>query len=135
MLAPLWCPRGHLRENYMPSFIRTGALLACALIGTSACATMTGNDFLRLAKENPQAVVFYAAGYVDAAVMLDVLKFEPPKRISALPVRICVPNGVEPQQVVDIIVQELQAHPADRQNALPTIAWFALAKAWGCPAK
>jgi hypothetical protein len=45
---------------------------------------------------------------------------------------ICVPNGVEVRQVVDIVVQYLREHPESRHIAAERLAEGALKRAFPC---
>lgn len=115
--------------------IAKAAGVALLTAPAAAHASMTGNEFLRLAETSPRGAELYASGFLDATAMTDLMKLGLPAETRRLPARICPPDRAEPQQVVDIIVRELRAKPEERHKPVPVIAWFALAQFWRCEPK
>jgi hypothetical protein len=111
---------------------RIGRLGLVGLLGVAvhAHASISGNEFLRLAQSNRQAAIYYTAGFLDSAGVSSILRKQ--RQPVSTPDDICPPDGAEPSHVLDIILNELNARPQDRQQTVAVIAWFALAKAWPC---
>jgi hypothetical protein len=93
-----------------------------------------GNELFRVCSDHDHGgaqgyCMGYVVGVTDAVMAVNALKANGMAIPSA-----CIPweEHVKPDQVRDIVVQYLTAHPATRHNAATHEAWLALLAAFPC---
>jgi len=95
------------------------------IIGGSFFAT--GNDVFSFCSDSPAAAQFYCLGYMvgvaDAFASVRVLGVSKP---------FCIPNNVTREQVRDVVMQYLTAHPESRHYDGAGEALWALEAAFPC---
>lgn len=104
--------------RYLLTFV-IGLML---LTGSRAqAAFQTGNQLLRLCSSNDASERGVCLGYGEAVIDTWDGSFA------------CAPAGIEAQQVADVLVRYLNAHPESREKDAGSLAFIAVQAAWPCP--
>jgi len=111
-----WCPRTWVSALAVVGFLSgwPGLCLANA----------DGNELLRKCVPATWNEFFYCEGYL-AGVAETPWPTVPPQRV-------CSPAGVTLDQITNIVVRYLQAHPETRHGPAPALIIAALAEAFPC---
>jgi hypothetical protein len=94
-------------------------------------AFLNGNDLFHVCSDGRDVVrqicEAYVEGVADTVMGVTALKANGLERPST-----CLPKGIPPEQVKDVVMQYLTAHPATRHQAAASEAWSALQAAFPC---
>jgi hypothetical protein len=106
------------------AFLSVLILLAAASPASGATrvtAFMDGNELLQTCRDREPACLPYVIGVADALEMVS-------RRLT----NICRPDGVTPEQLLDVLISWLEDNPAERHRPAAKLAGMAYAGAWPC---
>ena len=85
----------------------------------------TGDTLLEMCRVNRSQCIDFVAGASDAIGGLQA--------IGATPVLICIEPGATVDQLTDVVVKWLEAHPPARKDGAGGLIWASLAETFPCP--
>lgn len=108
-------------------------ILGCMFAFTLPAYALSGNKLYELCESNSptsqQSCDFYIWGNIEGLMYMNRLSSSVSKDID---IAICLPNGVTPQQLMDVGKKYLKDHPEKRNESASHSIFFALSEAFGC---
>jgi hypothetical protein len=106
--------------------IAATAIALFGLMDEANAGFKTGNDLYRICVATDANSALTCYGYVDGVMDMMVFDSHMAKKSS------CLPDGVQAQQAVDVVVKFLTEHPADRNFNAASLVYAAIEEAWNC---
>lgn len=111
-------------KSYFAAFLLSAGLVSPLTAHAEDQYSYGGNEMLQLCDTIPAAAVGYAVGAIDAATTL--------ARWRDQPLTICVPEGTQDRQKMDVMCQYLRNNPAERHLSASSLALYAFGEVWPC---